>query len=125
MSLPFLIYMGMVLVSFFQGSNLSVVEKNIKTKYVFQFVGSREVHIDDEYNRISRSWGSKPDSIVVESGIRKIIFTTAAILKTENDSIEPNALNVKLKGYMGVTTKENMFTVSKSGVISSNKWHGG
>jgi hypothetical protein len=122
---PALIYFGAGLVSFIEGENLSNKTKATETVYVFRFENSREVTIKDPFSRITRSWGGSPISFEIENGVRIITFEDGAILKTSNDSIEPQSTYVHLKGYMGVYSTNTNFTVNESGKIDDDSWHGG
>ncbi|WP_430459568.1 hypothetical protein ACQUQU_10160 [Thalassolituus sp. LLYu03] len=122
---PFFIYFGLAAKSYFDGCDLKVSDQGIPSRYVFNFSGRPNVSIDDKFNKFVRSWGSCPEGIEIVNGVRRLIFTDSAILKTGVDSIEPHDDYVKVNGYMGIITQDTEFTVNTEGVVSSNKWHGG
>ena len=124
-STPIAIYSYFVAQSYFQGQDLSADSSDIKTVYRFRFSPDREVVIRDLYSKINRSWGGSANSIFTNYGMRTVIFTESAILKTDVDSIEPHSDYVHVKGYMGVYVQDLNFTVDKDGIISSDSWHGG
>jgi len=123
--IPLLVYGVFSLTSYIQGASLIAKNEVLKTEYIFSFGEIRKVYIDDSFNKIERSWGNSPQSIKIENGIREIVFIDSAILKTHIDSIEPRKENVRLKGYLGVSTKDTSFYVTESGVIVGSSWHGG
>lgn len=109
--------------SYLDGTNLRASADEIPSKYVFIFDQKRDVVISDEFNQFVRSWGASPDEIKIDDGIRTVIFREPAILKTNVDSVEPHEDYVKLKGWMGVKTKEHTkFIVDNEGVIAITKW---
>ncbi|MDN7131658.1 hypothetical protein JNO04_04725 [Halomonas sp. MC140] len=123
-SIPLMAYFVFGAKSYLEGQSL-VTSSKLPSLYVFEFGSNRRVEINDPNNKFVHSWGDAAKSIEIENGVRIVTFVEPAMLKTEEDSIEPHADYVKLKGYMGITTKDTEFTVSPEGVISSNKWHGG
>jgi len=76
------------------------------------------INIKDPFNKVRRSWSSSSESKSVSSDLRKVVFKKPAILKTENDSIEPNIDYVKMKGYMGFRTDETNFKVDSEGIVN-------
>ena len=122
---PFFVYGLLSLTSYIQGASLIAKNEVFKTEYIFKLGETQKVYIDDSFNKIERSWGNSPHSIKIENGIREIVFKGPAILKTNIDSIEPQKENVRLKGYMGVSTKDTSFYVKESGAIVGSGMHGG
>ncbi|AZQ85036.1 hypothetical protein EKO29_14235 [Colwellia sp. Arc7-635] len=122
---PFVVYFLLVSKSYIEGAGLEYSDELIKSEYIFEFEGNRTVYIKDEFNQFIRSWGGSPESITVQNGIRTVVFKGGAILKTSTDSINPQATQVSLKGFMGVTTEDSSFIVNSDGIISSTNWHGG
>jgi hypothetical protein len=122
---PIVVYAAFGLWSFAEGQDLRVDKAGIETIYLFTFPAGREVIIRDKHSQIKRSWGRSAESMVTRDGVRTVVFDGPAILKSEIDSIEPQADRVNLKGYMGVTTQDLNFTVDKNGTISSDNWRGG
>lgn len=123
-SILFVVYFFFGAKSYFEGQNLTTSSK-LPSLYFFEFGSNHRIEINDPNNKFVRSWGGSANSIEIKNGVRIVTFVESAILKTEKDSIEPHADYVKIKGYMGIITKDTEFTVSPDGVISSNKWHGG
>jgi hypothetical protein len=121
----FILYFSLGAKSYLEGSDLTVLDESIPSRYIFSFYDNRNVFIDDKFNQFVRSWGGSPENIKIENNIRIFEFNEPAILKTEEDSIEPHEEYVKIKGHMGIITEDTEFTVNSNGVISSNKWHGG
>lgn len=114
-----------MVISYLKGQSLLPETENLETVYLFRFQDDREVVIRDPFGQIRRSWGASADSIVENDGVRTVVFTAPAILKSSVDSIEPQETTVRVKGYMGVSTDDLTFTVDENGVISSDNWHGG
>jgi hypothetical protein len=92
--------------------------------YIFHF-NSGQVKIKDDYNKIINIYGGKPNKIEVVNGIKITHFYKCVIMKTKCDSIEPSEKYVRLKGYMGIISNNNSFTVDEEGIISDDSWHGG
>lgn len=124
-SAPLIAYFVLSGKSYLEGESLAVLEGEAPSKYFFKFDGYRNIVISDEYNKFVRSWGGSPNNIEIVDGVRFVTFTEAAILKTSVDSIEPHEEYVKVKGHMGIITKDTEFTVNSEGVILSNEWSGG
>ncbi|SDR92713.1 hypothetical protein SAMN05216271_0753 [Halopseudomonas sabulinigri] len=119
---PFVLYFSLAAKSFIDGANLKADAETQHTKYVFEFENGRNVIIEDQFNKIVRSWGESPAKIVLHDNIRTAIFNDSAILKTEIDSIEPHDEYVKVKGYMGLISQDLKYLVNTEGEISSYKW---
>ena len=122
---PIVLYLSIAGWSYLKGQSLLPETENLETVYLFRFQDDREVVIRDPFGQIRRSWGASADSIVENGGVRTVVFTAPAILKSSVDSIEPQETTVRVKGYMGVSTDDLYFTVDENGVISSDNWHGG
>ncbi len=111
------LYYGMTAYSYLLGEKLFFESSEIQSIYIFRFNKNRVVRIDDPYNKIIRSWGGSPISKKIVDGKREVVFDEAAILKTKVDSIEPHIEYVKYKGYMGLTTNQSSFEISRDGEI--------
>ena len=123
-TVPIIAYGVLTARSFLRGTDLSA-SNDVRTEYIFRFGEDRQVHINDTFSRISRAWDGSPSHIETKNGLRTIVFVEPAILKTNTDSIEPQASYVKLKGHMGVISEDTEFLVDSKGIISSTAWLGG
>ena len=73
-SAPFILYFSLGAKSYLEGSDLTVSDESIPSRYVFSFYENRSVFIDDKFNQFVRSWGGSPENIKIENNIRIFAF---------------------------------------------------
>jgi hypothetical protein len=91
------------------------------TEFEFRF-GHATRHVYDPGNHMQWVYGALPDSIIVQNGVRQIVYNEPkAIIKSWGDSLDAQGAYLKHKGYMGNYSNGTHFDVDSAGVIHERR----
>lgn len=95
----------------------TALDKNITTKFIFIFT-DHNISVEDTKNYVKKIYYIMIETIDVKTidNHRIVYIDGGAILKTDNDSIDIEANNIKVGGYMGAFYNQKInFYVDKNG----------
>lgn len=93
------------------------LDRNITTKFIFIFT-DHNISVEDKQNYVKKIHYSMTDTIDIKiiNNHRIVYIEGGAILKTDNDSIDIEANNIKVGGYMGAFYHQKInFYVDENG----------